>query len=121
MSERDLERVPCVDDLCTGTVNAAGVCNYCAKQGRIPGPAQGGSTASEEEAESAGARNAATAEPDPAERDEPCSTVDADDRIPCADDLCTGTLDAAGVCRYCGLNNGKTRRAPAGSNGVHGS
>ena len=27
------ERVCCLDDLCTGTINEEGVCNYCGKPG----------------------------------------------------------------------------------------
>ncbi|MBI3071332.1 MAG: hypothetical protein HYY84_04310 [Deltaproteobacteria bacterium] len=116
MSTADVERVPCVDDLCTGTVNENGRCNYCGAAGPKPG------TAMKQQAEEAPDTNAATTERESA----PLDAADArsiegetpslhDERIPCPDDLCTGTLDAAGVCRYCGLK----RQAPSGSNGVH--
>lgn len=118
MSGGDIDRVPCVDDLCTGTVNHEGRCNYCGAIGPRPGVAATGETspASDVDGDDArapqpvGASGAATENQDDA-------VASDDERVPCPDDLCTGTLDASGICRYCGL----TRRAPSGSNGVHGA
>ena len=117
MSAAEVERVPCVDDLCTGTVNENGQCNYCGAAG--PKPA----TAVTPQPEEAPGANTVTTERGPASIDAAdAQSIEGetpslhDERVPCPDDLCTGTLDAAGVCRYCGLK----RQAPSGSNGVHG-
>ena len=75
------DRIPCPDEMCTGTLNEEGVCNYCGRR------ADGAGSADAEEPpvlESAGAA------PDP------------DERIPCIDDLCTGTINERGLCNYCG-------------------
>jgi hypothetical protein len=78
MAERD-DRIPCPDDLCTGTINEQGFCNYC-------GISENGRPAA-------------------APEEEPEELPPDGDRIPCADDLCTGTLNDQGVCNYCGRSH----------------
>ena len=81
MDELD-DRVPCVDDLCTGTLNEAGVCSYCGRSSSgVP---------------------MATAASTTFVTSEPATTASAGDRIPCQDDLCTGTINERGACNYCG-------------------
>lgn len=73
------ERIPCIDDMCTGTINEQGFCNYC-------GLFQDGVPPQEAAAE---------AEP------EESVSFDPDERVPCIDDMCTGTVNERGVCNYC--------------------
>lgn len=81
MEETD-DRVPCADDLCTGTLDPAGVCGYCGR--------------------SASGVLAADA-PQSVEEPEAVLTAASDgERLPCGDDLCTGTVNEHGVCNYCG-------------------
>jgi hypothetical protein len=72
------ERIPCPDDLCTGTLNEKGVCNYC------------GMT-----------RDGYRAQAEVAEREEVQAEAGDSERIPCIDDNCTGTVNEQGLCNYC--------------------
>ena len=77
MSSTD-DRIPCPDDMCTGTLNEKGICNYCGTSADGPRPAP-------EDTEVAAEETAATDE----------------ERIPCSDDSCTGTINERGLCNYC--------------------
>lgn len=90
------ERIPCTDDMCTGTINEKGRCNYCKKaySGTPPQPLP---TEFEEE-------DAVAAEDihEAPEREVAAPDWDQEERIPCMDDLCTGTINEQGRCNYCG-------------------
>jgi hypothetical protein len=79
------ERIPCPDELCTGTIGPSGRCNYC---GRAASP-------------EASPSDAATA-PESTVAHLSAETLDGDERVPCVDDLCTGTVNERGTCNYCG-------------------
>jgi hypothetical protein len=83
------DRIPCVDEMCTGTLNEEGVCNYCGRRADGGGPADAEGTSPSELA-----------------ADRPGE----DERIPCIDDLCTGTVNERGVCNYCGKPHPGYRR-----------
>jgi hypothetical protein len=110
-------RVPCIDDMCTGVLDAKGVCGTCGKQGdvslleRVADEDASGPDAAEA-AEARGERtdddgdaiaNERDHAPDEA-RDEidEDETPDPDERVPCGDDMCTGIIGADGKCGTCG-------------------
>jgi hypothetical protein len=87
------ERVPCEDELCTGVLDAAGVCGTCSKQGsREAGAAlRTPATTPEHDVEEA---NASESDSE--------GEGDESDRLPCTDDMCTGLIGADGRCGTCG-------------------
>jgi hypothetical protein len=107
------ERVPCIDEMCTGVLDAKGVCGTCGKQGdvslleRIADEDASGPDA----AEAADARGDSVAvEAAPASDDDESRARDdagehalePSDRVPCSDDMCTGIIGADGKCGTCG-------------------
>jgi len=125
------QRIPCPDEMCVGTIGEDGKCRYCGKryEGELP---EVEATAHEAEADAVtpepGAEpegedpddaareseaDAVTPEPgaeaagegpddEPAEPDEDGYVPFGDDRVPCSDEMCTGTIGEDGKCRYCG-------------------
>ena len=96
------DRIPCPDDMCTGTINERGVCNYCGARGTSI-PRSAGAPASAETPlvpAPAEASPSAAAEASVPEASVPAAH-DPEERIPCLDDMCTGTLNAHRVCNYC--------------------
>ena len=87
----DAERVPCPDDMCTGTINEAGACSYCGRSASGAPPSSGV------------ALHEVHTDVDELAPTAACGAVSDDgERVPCADDMCTGTLNLGGVCNYCG-------------------
>jgi hypothetical protein len=89
------ERFPCSDEMCTGVLDARGVCGTCGKAG-----AAVMERVADEDADGVGAAEAAeltSNETEPEAKHE-----ESEDRVPCPDDMCTGVLDADGRCGTCG-------------------
>jgi hypothetical protein len=108
MSDRDEtfapdERMPCLDEVCIGVLDSHGVCGTC---GRAADPEALASTApaSDEATESDAEAEETTpaAEASAPARDEREPETDADERVPCGNDVCVGVLDSAGRCGTCG-------------------
>lgn len=100
MSEPDsesLERVPCPDEMCVGILGPGGRCGTCGRTAEpgTPLPSAPEPGEDEEEAEEAGADE---------EREAAGETAgaDADERVLCPDEMCTGILGPDGRCGTCG-------------------
>lgn len=82
----ELERIPCVDGSCVGTLGPDGRCTYCGLEGdEVPQRLEGA------EAASPGALD---------DDDDPDRWTE---RRLCADGSCVGTLGPDGRCYVCGL------------------
>ena len=110
MDDRNWEdRECCPDELCTGIMGENGRCGVCGRMRKGPPPAKkvsaegepdGGFSREEEDAEDEGG---------PADPDDPGeaeAAFDPDERVPCADGLCTGIIGEDGRCGVCGKKPG---------------
>ena len=120
-----VERVPCPDESCIGTMGADGRCRFCGRQGvKPPAPADSpegseievdpdtvpdasGVTPNDQEDQdhSDMAEGLGEAEPEETGSEAP---EDWEQRELCPDESCIGTLGADGRCRVCG------KSAPSG-------
>jgi len=96
------EREPCPDDLCTGVIGESGRCGVCGKERVGAPPARRAPRPGEEAAPAAPV--AEEGEESLPGRDDAGGGGPAgpEDRVPCADDLCTGIIGADGRCGVCG-------------------
>lgn len=94
-----IERVPCVDEMCTGILDADGVCGTC---GRMGNTVRAIERAADEDAsgpDAAAAEELAAVQTD---AEITSSSVDPDERVPCIDEMCIGIVGADGRCGTCG-------------------
>ena len=98
--DRNEDREPCPDDLCTGIIGDDGRCGVCGRlrEGRPPREA---SRRAPEEAE-AGDAGRAEGQEDAEVEIVAGESGDEEDRVPCPDDLCTGIIGEDGRCGICG-------------------
>lgn len=97
MQEEIDDRIACPDGNCTGTIEA-GVCRVCGLN--APGMGLPVRADSPPEADREDPAGTGLPELDPTDLDG-SGAGDWDDREPCPDGNCIGTLEA-GVCRVCG-------------------
>ncbi len=91
-----VERVPCSDEMCTGVLDANGVCGTCGKAGTAVLE-----RVADEDADGVAAAEAGElSSPEPAT--EEASSSSGEERVPCSDDMCTGIIGADGRCGVCG-------------------
>ena len=89
--DRNDDREPCPDDLCTGIIGEDGRCGVCGRR-REGGPPKEAPRRAPEEAEAGDAEVEIVAgEPG-----------DEEERVPCPDELCTGIIGGDGRCGVCG-------------------
>ena len=105
--EDDLDRIPCPDGACTGTLGPDGRCRYCGTRGdEVPGRVQS-SNEDREPDESPIPAALHDHSDDDFGSDDADSGAEGDDgwddRELCPDGSCTGTLGSDGRCRECGL------------------
>ncbi|MBL8682089.1 MAG: hypothetical protein JNK05_23175 [Myxococcales bacterium] len=106
-SESD-ERVCCPDDLCTGALDSSGLCGTCGRlfsqYARSARDDANEARAEANEGDRERGSSPADAMPEAAElRSMETENADeADERVCCPNDTCTGALDREGVCGTCG-------------------
>ena len=87
------ERIPCPDESCVGCLGEDGRCRVCGTGSEgVPGPGLEPLAMGQEHNEEA-------ADLDSQEPQEP----GWEERVPCADESCVGSVDGEGYCRICGL------------------
>ena len=108
-ASNEIVRVPCVDDMCTGVLDARGVCGTCGKVGdaslieKVANEDASGVDAAEAEALRAGeADTELSAESSASDEDVIPGEHDVDARVLCIDDMCTGIIGTDGACGTCG-------------------
>lgn len=90
------ERVPCPDEMCVGIIGPSGRCGTC---GRVAEPG----TPLPSEPESSAADVDENEEPAAVEEREAATDgFDAEERVLCPDEMCTGILGPDGRCGTCG-------------------
>ncbi|MFH1434939.1 MAG: hypothetical protein ABIJ56_04390 [Pseudomonadota bacterium] len=106
------DRECCPDDLCTGIMGEGGRCGICGRMREGPPPVKkassesepfGGFSREEREEEDAEDEDVSADPDDPAEEG---AAFDPDERVPCADGLCTGIIGENGRCGMCGRKPG---------------
>lgn len=105
MGKNDFEdRELCPDELCTGIIGENGRCGVCGRP-REKGAGEDQTPSVEPGAEEPGAESLPDSE-EPAEaqeaEEEKAEEFGPEDRIPCADGLCTGIIGEDGRCGVCG-------------------
>lgn len=90
--EDSLERIPCPDESCVGSLGENGRCRLCGAWGGGDCPAQVGDPPMGVEPEKGSVEDAQWED----------ETV-WEERVPCADESCVGSVDEDGYCRICGL------------------
>jgi hypothetical protein len=100
------DRIPCPDDMCTGVLGPDGACGTCGRRGDPDSVARARAAASTSESEhsddlSGEDRDAAAAALS-GDSSSASTSGDDEERRPCADEMCTGILDASGRCGTCG-------------------
>jgi len=106
-----MERIPCPDESCIGTMGSDGYCRVCGRKGEKPAaapdtaPGEAGNTVDEAAGEDPPATAEAEEQPEiDAAHEDTASPPDDDwdQRQLCADESCIGTLGRDGRCRVCG-------------------
>ena len=89
------DRIPCVDEACTGIIGANGTCGMCGLkyEGEVPLPA----SETTDDAESPPFPEASVSATDGEE-----FQASEDDRVCCSDESCIGIISANGICGTCG-------------------
>ncbi len=96
----ELERIPCLDGSCVGTLGLDGRCTYCGLEGEEAPRRLEGAAADDEDA-AAGDEGAAL--PSATVAGEGGAEDPWEERRLCPDGSCVGTLGPDGRCYVCGL------------------
>ena len=110
--DRDADRIPCPDDMCTGILDEHGACGTCGRRGDGAVREARADVVSEKVREGAHADSVSAADETPVAAEISNvsdaigdAVVSGDDRVPCSDEMCVGVMGENGRCGTCGRND----------------